>query len=248
MNCKNCGEIVSGKYCSHCGQNANVGTVTMASLMQEVSGSIFKLNKGFLNTFIGLFRRPGESIKEYLTGKRKSHVKPITYVLTLSTTYFLVSQITGQNTLMDEIIVGFAQGAHDSGEGVEIPAALLWFAKNYAYTTLLLLPVFSLASYLFFRKGGRNYLEHIVLNSYISGQQAVLYACFMLLNVVVKAKILEVIPVFVSIFYAVWVLGRFFPEGNRVMHILRSLLTYLLYLIVSVGLLVAVMGISELLS
>lgn len=248
MNCNNCGEIVSGKYCSHCGQSANVGTVTMASLMQELSGSIFKVNKGFLYTFIGLLKRPGESIQAYLNGKRKSHVKPITYVLTLSTIYFLVSQITGQNTWMDEIIVGFTTGAYDAGEGIEIPAALTWFSKNYAYTTLLLLPVFSLASYLFFRRGGRNYLEHIVLNSYISGQQAVVYASFMLLNAVVQAEILEVLPVFVSIFYAVWVLGQFFPEGNRMIHLLRSFLTYLLYLMASIGLLVAVMGITELLS
>ena len=108
--------------------------------------------------------------------------------------------------------------------------------------------MFSLASYLFFRRGGRNYLEHIVLNSYISGQQAVVYVCFLLLNVVVQAEILEVLPVFFSIFYAVWVLGQFFPEGNRMMHLLRSLLTYLLYLIVSSGLLILVMGITELLS
>lgn len=248
MNCKNCGETVQGQYCSHCGQNSNVDKITLPSLLHELSESVFQINRGFLYTVKELLKRPGNSIEEYLSGRRKRYYKPIAYVLTLSTLYFLVTQITGQNTWMDDLISGFSRGAYDAGKETEVPSVLIWFAKNFAFTTLLLLPVFSLASYLSFSGLGRNYLEHFVINSYVTGQQAIFYAVFALINTFADSYMLELIPVLVAFSYAIWVFWQFFKEGKRMVNILRSILTYILYLAFSLIMLIFVLGISEILN
>ena len=248
MNCKNCGEIVQGKHCSHCGQNSNVGKITLSNLLNELSDIIFQVNRGFFYTLLELFRRPGKSIKEYLNGKRRNHFKPIAYVLILSTIYFLISQITGQNTWMDDLITGFSSGVYDAGDMTEVPTILNWFSKNIAYTTLLLLPVFSFASYLSFSGLGTNYLEHFVLNTYVTGQQAIFYLFFALIKKIIDSEIMEALPFLIAFSYALWVFWQFFKKGNRIVNILRSILTYILNLIFSTVILLVIIGISEILN
>lgn len=241
MNCKNCGEILSGNFCSHCGQNARVDKISVSNLLSELSESIFQFNSGLLYTLKELFIRPGKSIQNFLNGKRKVYFKPIAYVLLFSTVYFLVSKITNQNTWMNDLIFGFSQGAYDSGEEIEIPKIIIWFADNYAYTALLLIPIFSFASYLCFLRFEANYLEHIVLNCYITGQQAILYTLFTLFKTVINSQLIELLPVLVTISYSFWVFSQLFKEINRIVNILRSTLTYMLYLIFSLGALMLLM-------
>ena len=235
MDCKNCGIIVEGKFCGHCGQNSKVSKITLSNFLNEVSESVFLINKGFFYTLISLFKCPGQSIEGFLNGKRKYHFKPIAYVMVISTVYFLISRIAEQNTLIADVIEGFFR--HDSKKGIEIPPFVTWFSANYAYTTLLLLPIFSFASFLSFRGYGRNYLEHIVLNTYITGQQAIFYSIFISLEIFIDNDFLEVIPVILSLLYTFWVFWQFFTEGNRTIIIFRSILTYILYVVLSFGLL-----------
>lgn len=246
MNCKNCGHRVDEKFCSHCGQSSKVDRINFPNFLKEVSESVFQINKGLFYTLKELFVRPGNTLKEFINGKRKNHFKPIAYVLTLSTVYFLITQVTHQNTWMDDVVSGWMNGVTGSNSGVEISKITTWFSKNYAYSTLLLLPVFSIASYLSFFKFGKNYLEHIVINSYITGQQAFFYALFAIGGTVIESDAIEVFSFLVSISYTFWVFWQFFSEGNRMMVILRSIMTYMLYLIFSLGLLLALMGIDKL--
>lgn len=244
MNCRNCGHTVDGKFCSNCGQNSKVGRINLPAVLNEFSESIFQINKGFFYTLRELCIRPGESLKEFLNGKRKNHFKPIAYLLTLSTLYFLITQATNQNTWIEDLITGWMNGATEQNAGVGIPKIATWFAKNYAYTTLILLPLFSLASFLSFFKFGKNYFEHFVINSYITGQQAILYALFAIVETVSKSDAIEAFSLLGVIPYTFWVFWQFFSEGNRTMNILRSIMTYILYLIFSLGFLLALMGLN----
>lgn len=235
MNCKNCNQSVDGKFCANCGQSISVDKINLANFLRELSESIFQVNKGFFYTLKVLFIKPGHSIREYLYGKRKSHFKPIAYAFTLSTIYFLLAKFIGSETFINDSISGWATYSNEADlsktEAKQL-AVFGWFAKNYAYTILLLLPVYSLASYLAFFKSGFNYLEHFVLNAYIIGQQAILYSLSAILSIITnQADFLATVSLFISILYAFFVFSQFFSKLNRVSIILRSMLTYLLYLI-----------------
>lgn len=231
MNCKNCGEFVKGKFCSQCGQAANVKKVNFENFANEISESVLIVNKGFFYTLTQLFKNPGKSIREYLDGKRKKHFKPFTYVLLLSTIYFFISSITGLNTWVNDFFVGFLPDSIDENAKVEIPPLLKWFSENLAYTNLLLLPIFSLTSFIAFRRYKRNYLEHIILNAYLAGQQTIFYAIFLFISLFIQAEFLDIIPSLISFFYITWAFYQFFSKGNFVTHLLRTLLAYMLYLI-----------------
>ncbi len=235
MDCKNCGKTVAGEFCGHCGQGSKVSRINLSNFLHEVSESIFQINRGFFYTLINLFTRPGNSIKDFIDGKRKSHFKPVAYILLFSTLYFLASRIAGEDTWVKDWVLSFLSYERESG--AEIPTFLTWFFENFAYTNLLLLPIFSFASYLSFKGLGKNYLEHIVLNAYVAGQQTIFYSISVLLKMGWDSDILDDVPILLSVSYAFWVFWQFFAEGNRMMNLFRSVLTYILFMIFSTGLL-----------
>ena len=232
MNCKNCEQIVDGNFCTHCGQSARVERINLSNFLNELSAGVFQIDKGFFYSLIELFVRPGPGIREYLAGKRKNHFKPIAYVLTMSALYFLLSRALGSETFLSDFVKGFSNGGSGSKVDAGQLATLNWFANNYAYAILLLLPLYSLASYLAFRGAGFNYLEHFVLNSYITGQQAALYSLSSVLSLMGGNEGLWVlITLCISVSYAFLVFWQFFSEQGRLAIVLRSLLTYAISLV-----------------
>ena len=39
-NCLNCGEVLTGQHCSHCGQRAKVRVLSFTSLMRDLLGDM----------------------------------------------------------------------------------------------------------------------------------------------------------------------------------------------------------------
>jgi hypothetical protein len=248
MTCKNCGHRISENYCSHCGQRTDVDRINWTNFLEDISEGLFQVNKGFFYTLKELFTRPGHSIKEFLDGKRKRHFKPIAYLVTLSTVYFLTAQVVDQPTWIDDGAAGFIDFGMTEEEIEESIAlrTLNWFSKNYTYVTLLLVPVYSLGSYLFFRKFNANYLEHIVINAYITGQQAIFYALFTIIAIFPENNFLEAIPLLIAVAYNFWVFRQLFAQGHWIIHILRFTMTYVLYFVFSLAMVLVMIGISEL--
>lgn len=242
MICKNCKGSFTGQFCNHCGQKSSVGKITLPNFINEVSESFFQIDKGFFYTLKELCIRPGRSLNEYLAGKRKSHFKPISYLLTLSTVYFLVSKLTNLDTWLNDIVTGWMTGTGEQIENPKISEIASWFFTYYAYSTLLLVPIFSLASYLSFFKSGKTYLEHVVVNSYITGHQGIIYSFFLIGRTVIDSDLMEMIPVILAISYTFWVFWKLFPKGNRALNILGSALTYLLYSIFCLVLFMFLLG------
>lgn len=150
----------------------------------------------------------------------------------LSTVYFIVSQIFDTPTLIDDFLSGFSSAGEERSFPTDSSAILKWLSNNYAYTILLLLPVFSLASYISFLGSGQNYLEHIVINSFITGQQAIFYTFFMVIGVLIKNEDFMVLGgVITSVIYTFWAFSQYYSNSKRIKIVLRLVLTYILYLV-----------------
>ncbi|MEM1327386.1 MAG: DUF3667 domain-containing protein [Bacteroidota bacterium] len=249
MNCKNCGHEVNGNYCHHCGQATKVNRINFSNVLEDITEGVFQLNKGFFYTLKAMSVRPGHAIREFLEGKRKRHFKPIAYVVTMSTLYFLLSQVIDKPTWIDDGVTGFFNFEMTEKEksASKILNVLDWFKKNYTYITLILLPIFSLASYLLFRRFKLNFLEHIVVNAYITGHQALFYAFFAILATTFgNHDILELLPLLIAVSYNFWTFNQLFSNRKWFVNLLRMTVTYVLYFIFSVTILLAIFGISEL--
>jgi hypothetical protein len=234
MNCKNCNEETHGNFCAFCGQSTKVNKIDLRSFVSDVSDTIIKVDKGLFFTLQQLFLRPGKSIRDYLDGKRVSYFKPIAFVFGLSTLYFLVSKVLGSSTFLDEFITGYSLMEDESGDSSNHLIILNWFASNYAVTALLLLPLFALSSFITFFTFGLNYMEHLVLNAYITGQQTIFYLLAAFIGIVVESHdMLESATIFISMSYTLFVYWQFFSATKRIVLIMRVIATYALYMLLT---------------
>ena len=235
MICKNCGNSFEGNYCNHCGQKAGFRRIDAKYVRNEIPNSIFQLDRGFLFTVKELFLRPGHSIREFLEGRRKSHYKPFAYLIVTFTLYSLSAYLMERGTYIDDLLFGFKTRMADNGQSTDVPT-LDWISKNQVYVTLLILPVFSLASYLAFIRSSYNYFEHLVLNLYITGQQMVIY--LFLVFVFFEDNFMAGIPTLIGFLYSLWVYHQFFDNKRTSVKLGLITLAYLIFAFIITTLLV----------
>lgn len=83
-SCKNCGHSFEGKYCNYCRQEAGTARITWGEVVRQLRHATVDVDRGFFFTAQQLFRQPGETIREYLEGKRVNYSNPFFYVLLLA--------------------------------------------------------------------------------------------------------------------------------------------------------------------
>ena len=87
--CLNCGTKAS-KYCPECGQENTPHTVHLFDLLQDVWDEFVKADNKFFRTIIPLLFKPGIVTKQYVEGKRKRYLSPMSLYLTVSALFFFV--------------------------------------------------------------------------------------------------------------------------------------------------------------
>ena len=90
-NCLNCGEVLTGQHCSHCGQRARVRVLSLWGLLKDLFGDLFEWDSRVWRTLRPLAFRPGLLTQEYLRGRRASYTPPFRMYLVLSLLFFLVA-------------------------------------------------------------------------------------------------------------------------------------------------------------
>ncbi|GAA4274389.1 DUF3667 domain-containing protein [Aquimarina gracilis] len=247
MNCKNCNNKYEGNFCGYCGQRSRVEKINFDYLINEFSESVFQVNYGMVFTIKELCSRPGHSIREYLHGKRKNHFRPIAFLFLWSTVYFLLSGLIEKHTFLVEAINGFSDGfAKTNQDFSKVTNTFKWMTSNHAYTTLLFLPLYSFASYIAFLGLKYNYFEHFVLNSYITGQQAIIYAVFIGIQYVlgIGDYYFPLLFFIASVGFAFWTFFQFFDKEKWIEIVFRVILVYFLYyILLSAAAVMFIMGI-----
>src|SRR6478736_1543240 len=89
--CLNCNANLAGKFCSNCGQDSNTHRINSHFLWHDIQHGLTHVDKGMLFTIKELFTRPGNSIRQFLEGKRIKHFKPISLVIILAGAYGFLS-------------------------------------------------------------------------------------------------------------------------------------------------------------
>lgn len=153
--CLNCGTELTGKYCSNCGQKADVKRLDWHSLGEEVLHFFTHIEKGFLKTTAQLIIRPDRLSKNYLDGKRKQYHKPIGFFLIWITIFTLVYH--GAHS-----ITHFTNQISKSGGNNMFNFGMDQFRVLGEYRSiieLMILPISALISWLFIGWGRLNYAE-----------------------------------------------------------------------------------------
>lgn len=90
-NCLNCGEVLTGQHCSHCGQPAKVRVLSLWGLIKDVIGDLLDADSRVWRTLWPLAFRPGLLTQEFLRGRRASYTPPFRMYLVLSLVFFVLA-------------------------------------------------------------------------------------------------------------------------------------------------------------
>lgn len=220
-NCKNCDHTFDGNYCNNCGQTAHTHKIDTHYLWHEIQHGIFHVDAGILYTLKELSIKPGETIRSFIEGKRVRYFKPVAMLFLLATFYGILYHYF------------HIKPYYDNNEAPEVMKKVnIWVSSHYALATLLLVPVYTLASFLFFRKSGYNYMEHGILNLYLGSLKLLVsFILFPLLYIYNGTKEMSVIislAGFLDFILNIWVYYSFFISYKPFNRIVRTFFCYLL--------------------
>jgi len=169
MNCKSCGSALSAGYqfCPDCGETAHPHRLDIKHIIHEFIHAFLHADKGIFLLVKELALHPGKAALEYAGGNRKKYFNPVSFLL-----------IAGGITFFIRYKIGF---------GGSIASKKLGFYMGefiHQFTTpiiIVVIPLLSLYSWLFFKSSGKNYAENMVMNMYMMGE----YHLFTILLVVI---------------------------------------------------------------
>jgi len=96
-NCLNCGEVLRGQHCSHCGQRAKVRVLSLGTLLRDLFGDLTNFDSRIWRTLRPLAFSPGTLTVEFLRGRRTHYSPPFRMYLILSVAFFLLTTVGGSS-------------------------------------------------------------------------------------------------------------------------------------------------------
>lgn len=172
--CLNCDREIFENYCPNCGQKSSVHRYSLKHFIEhDLIHGLWHVDNGIFFTIKELFTRPGNSIREFINGKRVGYFSFVTLLL---------------------LILGFS---HFLGEYSQVKIAELMpessretmnqleeFMSRHPKSTLFMtIPFYSIFSFLWFRKSKLNLTEHFVLNSYKTIGESLIILLFTIMTV-----------------------------------------------------------------
>jgi hypothetical protein len=177
--CTNCGASRAGEFCAGCGQHAVRGRLTVQGIVKQVAHDVLNLDRGLLFTALELTRRPGDAIRDYVEGKRVRYTGPVKYfILTLAVTTFATAQLG----VMNEAGAGMVKSMGNAAP-VTAEQASRFMSQWMTLFMALGVPFTAAVTARLFRRARMTYAEHLVLNLYAYGHQALGLALTLLVAV-----------------------------------------------------------------
>lgn len=91
--CKNCGATLGGRFCTNCGQPANVHVPTTMELLHELMEGLSHSDSRLWRTLFTLWTKPGRLTQEFVAGRRVAYLPPFRLFLVLSVAFFLLASL-----------------------------------------------------------------------------------------------------------------------------------------------------------
>ena len=241
--CKNCNQSIDGNYCSNCGQSSNTHPINFQYLVHELQHGFLHVDKGIFYTLKELFTRPGDSIREFIEGKRVKHFKPvISLVIILATIYGILSHYSNIEVIdMSTINVSGNKNLFE-----DILKIRKWTSEHFVWLSLLSIPVYSFGTSIAFRKQQFNFIEHIVLNTFLAGQKLAVHIAtfpiFYLVSNTLYADKFDTLLTIIDFVLLIWTYKSFFNQESKLRTTWLATLSYIIYIMVVAILAVGTIG------
>ena len=170
-------------FCQNCGQTAHVHRLDLHHLLHEVVHFLTHADKGIFYLIGKLATKPGVVVREFVSGRRKKYFSPLNFFL-IVVGLFVFVQTTFRP--MDSISMEAARSEvrkipdpvvreRRLAKLNRVEAARNFMARYSNYINMAVTPVVALIFFLFYRRRGFNYTEHLIANLYFAGFNALFY-------------------------------------------------------------------------
>lgn len=226
--CLNCGRVLGGRFCAHCGQEARVDLRVRAAASRVAAGML-DLDSRLWGTLRLLFTRPGALSLAYRNGQRVRYLPPLRLYLLASVLFFAalelapiapIARITftspTEATTLANSDAYFGLWAR-MARAAENPEQLnLAFLRGLGWAFFLLIPVFALLLNVAWRGRRLLYAYHVVFALHVHAYSFLLLAVALVslhLAVPVRAGAVPVLlAVAFGLVHVALAAGRYYDE------------------------------------
>lgn len=178
--CVNCNSpIIPGhQYCGKCGQKTHLHRLTWHDVTHDAIHYFTHADKGIFHLLVQLATRTGNVAKEFVQGKRKKYFPPLNFFLIVAAIYVFVFTLSARPSEPGDFKKEYPElnKIPDLKKRLEITQvyeraskAKVFMSKHSNGVAMLALPILAGIYWIFYRKGGYNYIEHLIANMYMNG-------------------------------------------------------------------------------
>jgi len=222
--CQNCHHAFTGHYCNNCGQPAETHKINIHFLWHDIQHGLLHFDKGILYSLKQLFTRPGNSVREFIEGKRVHHFKPLSLVVVLATLY---------GVLYHYFKIDYFINTQSDYLNYEKVNELM--ATHYSWLTVATIPLYSIGTFLVFKNQGYNYFEFFVLNTFKASQrlfvQILTFPILYLLNHTSYMHQFSIATYLIGLVLIFWTNIQFFNKMSKTKAFFLSVLSHLIFLV-----------------
>lgn len=94
-SCANCAAALTGPFCAHCGQDADLHRRPLHELAKEAAEQFLGFEGRAIRTVRLLLTQPGELTREYIAGRRQPHVPALRLYFLIAVAFFVTLSAFG---------------------------------------------------------------------------------------------------------------------------------------------------------
>ncbi len=235
ITCKNCNQTFNGHYCNNCGQPADTHRINAHFLWHDIQHGLLHFDNGIPYSVKELFTRPGHSIREFIQGKRIKHFKPLSLVAVLAALYGFL-----YHYFHIDLFNASADSEIDFGDFNE------WMSTHFSWVTIATIPIYTIGTYIVFRKQGYNFFELFVLNTFKASQrlsiQILTFPILLYLNSINHAERFSTITYLLGIVLTFWTNIQFFNKMSRTKAFFLTIVSHMIFLICFIIIIIIVLA------
>lgn len=157
--CLNCGQESEGNYCPRCGQSFATRRFTMRTFGIHLLSSLTRVSGDLVRTAWGLLRHPWRVVADYVKGKRKGLVSPVSMLLLLALYWGVVMALVPHFSQ--------SQNIEDMDTGLWVQ----WLYGSLTFQYLFLAIPIAAGTYIVYRsdmRGRFNFAELLIATLYLA--------------------------------------------------------------------------------
>ena len=164
--CPNCGAALHGRFCAACGQDCGYLRLDTRSMLAEGVRQLAGWDGALIRTLKGLLIDPGGLSRDYVQGRRRSHLNPARFCLVSLGLWLVLIKLLGFEVL-DTAGIRFTSNSTDPCALAEKIRAFM--TRHFDSLLFATLPIRAWIMRLTFRRSNASVAECLVQVLYVSG-------------------------------------------------------------------------------